>query len=293
MTRCGAIELEHRGVRAVQHLIEHAPGSGALALWAAHHDLAEGQTRPEDAGSGTLGDQPPHGAAVTTDGHTLFYTPGFAELALRETDPAQLRRSLEQLAISSGRAAHLISQLLALARTENQRVAGGLQPIDLAPLLREVVTGWADAALARGIDFGLEDDEQSSPIAGHPILLRELFGNLIDNALRYTPVGGRVTVRRRIDGTSTVVEVEDSGPGIALAERALVFERFYRVLGSGTEGSGLGLAIVREIAQQHGAQVSVGGAEPIAPGKGALAPRIGVGAVFTVRFPPGSSPQSL
>ena len=84
MTRCGAIQLEHRGVRAVQHLIEHAPGSGALALWAAHHDLAEGQTRPEDAGSGTLGDQPPHGAAVSTDGHTLFYTPGFAELALRE-----------------------------------------------------------------------------------------------------------------------------------------------------------------------------------------------------------------
>jgi two-component system sensor histidine kinase TctE len=216
-----------------------------------------------------------------------------AELALRETDPAQLRRSLEQLAISSGRAAHLISQLLALARTENQRVAGGLQPIDLAPLLREVVTGWVDAALARGIDFGLEDDDIPSPINGHPILLRELFGNLIDNALRYTPAGGRVTVRRRHDGGDIVIEVEDSGPGIALAEREMVFERFYRVLGSGIEGSGLGLAIVREIARQHAAQVSVGGAEPPAPGAAPQTAPAGVGAVFTVRFPAGAQPPSL
>jgi two-component system sensor histidine kinase TctE len=87
-------------------------------------------------------------------------------------------------------------------------------------------------------------------------MLRELLSNLIDNALRYTPQGGSVTVRVR-DEAAPVVEVEDTGPGIPPAERLHVFERFYRILGSSAEGSGLGLAIVREIAQQHGAEVDI------------------------------------
>ncbi len=77
-------QLEHRGVRAVQHLVEHAPGSGALALWAAHRDLAASQAPPGDTGCSTGGDESRAGAAVTTDGHTLFYTPAFAALPLRE-----------------------------------------------------------------------------------------------------------------------------------------------------------------------------------------------------------------
>ena len=84
MTNPGTAQLEHRGVRAVQHLVEHAPGSGALALWAAHRDLDEGQVAPEDTGSGPLGDASRSAAAVTTDGHTLFYTPAFCALPLRE-----------------------------------------------------------------------------------------------------------------------------------------------------------------------------------------------------------------
>jgi two-component system sensor histidine kinase TctE len=140
------------------------------------------------------------------------------------------------------------------------------------------------------------------------VLLRELLGNLIDNALRYTPQGGRITVRLRRDAEHAVVEVEDSGPGIAAADRALVFERFFRVMGAPGDGSGLGLAIVKEIAEQHGATVAVGGAEPREPHlEGAGAPAAttapdaaaaiadppggasvsspGVGALFTVRFP--------
>jgi hypothetical protein len=84
MTNPGDAQLEHRGVRAVQHLVEHAPGSGALALWAAHRDLAEGQAPHEATGSGAGGDDSREAAAVTTDGHTLFYTPAFAALSLRE-----------------------------------------------------------------------------------------------------------------------------------------------------------------------------------------------------------------
>jgi two-component system sensor histidine kinase TctE len=84
-----------------------------------------------------------------------------------------------------------------------------------------------------------------------------MLSNLIDNALRYTPRGGAVTVRVRRAGDHGIVEVEDNGPGIPPAERVHVFERFYRILGSNAEGSGLGLAIVREIAQQHGAELDL------------------------------------
>lgn len=96
-------------------------------------------------------------------------------------------------------------------------------------------------------------------VQGNSTMLRELFNNLIDNALRYTPRGGSVTVRLHADPSRTraTIEVEDTGPGIAPSERSHVFDRFYRILGSNTEGSGLGLAIVREIAQQHGAEVEI------------------------------------
>lgn len=183
-----------------------------------------------------------------------------AELALRETDPMAQQRSLAQLVLSSERAAHLISQLLALARTENLRNAVRLEEIDLAPLARAVAAEWAPAAIARGLDFGYESDDTPAPVAAHPILLREMFNNLIDNAIAYTPSGGEITVRLRREGRETIFEVEDDGPGIPPAERHLVFERFYRVLGTGHSGSGLGLPIVAEIASQHGATVTIGDA---------------------------------
>jgi two-component system sensor histidine kinase TctE len=200
-----------------------------------------------------------------------------AELALREPDTQAQRRSLEQLVLSSERAAHLISQLLALARTENLRDAVRLEEMDLAPLARAVAAEWAPTAIARGLDFGYESDDTPAPAAAHPILLREMFNNLIDNAIAYTPEGGQVTVRLRREGRETVFEVEDSGPGIPPAERALVFDRFYRVLGTEQSGSGLGLSIVSEIASQHGATVAIDDAGT------REAPR---GTRVTVRFPP-------
>jgi two-component system sensor histidine kinase TctE len=114
------------------------------------------------------------------------------------------------------------------------------------------------------------------------VLLGELVRNLLDNALQYTPAGGTVTARVLPDpfGQVLVLQVEDSGPGIPEAERDLIFQPFYRALGTGVDGTGLGLAIVQEIVKGHEAEISVAAAlpRPTQPGQGQ-------GALFTVRFP--------
>jgi two-component system sensor histidine kinase TctE len=132
-------------------------------------------------------------------------------------------------------------------------------PIELCELARGVVQEWVQASFALHIDLGFEQFEPPAMVRANPTMLRELLNNLIDNALRYTPAHGHVTVRVRTDTARRLatIEVEDTGPGIVAVERAHVFERFYRILGSNVEGSGLGLAIVREIAQQHDAEVEV------------------------------------
>ncbi|MDB5796307.1 MAG: hypothetical protein JWP36_209 [Paucimonas sp.] len=183
-----------------------------------------------------------------------------SELALRQTSPEEIHRSLEQLSKSSESATRLVNQLLALARAENQTPqATPHDAVELTSMAREVVQEWVQLALARNIDLGYEQPGNSVVIDGNATMLREMTNNLVDNALRYTPGGGSVTLRVRVDRATdrACIEVEDTGPGIPAAERANVFERFYRILGSHTEGSGLGLAIVREIVQQHGAEIDI------------------------------------
>ncbi|NIE84080.1 MULTISPECIES: sensor histidine kinase [unclassified Burkholderia] len=208
-----------------------------------------------------------------------------AEFALRHEVPDEVARSLEQIATSSGQAARLVTQLLALARAENRASGLSFEPVDLAALARVTVRDWVQAAFARRMDLGYEgpdDQDVQAPapiIDGHAVMLREMLGNLIDNAIRYTPEGGRITVRLhvepgvRLDATGAVVrafdnagagqagvahiEVEDTGPGIPAHERGRVLERFYRILGRDGEGSGLGLAIVREIVTQHGGALAI------------------------------------
>ncbi|CAN5421699.1 sensor histidine kinase N-terminal domain-containing protein [soil metagenome] len=183
-----------------------------------------------------------------------------SELALRQTSQLEIHRSLEQLSKSSEAATRLINQLLALARAENQTPeATPLAPVELSELARNVVHDWVQTSFANQIDLGFEHPGHPVMVKGNSTMLRELLNNLIDNALRYTPPEGRVTLRVRANSDEGIayVEVEDNGPGIAPAERAHVFERFYRILGSNADGSGLGLAIVREIAHQHDAEVDV------------------------------------
>ncbi len=201
------------------------------------------------------------------------------ELALTETDPENMRILLRQIAESTDRAAHLISQLLALARAESSHEkTHAIGQVDLEALAREVTLEWVPAAMEKKIDLGFEGTGWPLQINGNPLLLRELAVNLIDNAIKYTPQGGRVTVRTRTTEFA-VIEVEDDGPGIPESERELVFERFYRVLGNEASGSGLGLAIVREIAELHLGSVQL---KPSPSGRGTLAQAVFPRRRFTI-----------
>ncbi|HEY9066468.1 MAG TPA: sensor histidine kinase N-terminal domain-containing protein [Burkholderiaceae bacterium] len=219
-----------------------------------------------------------------------------AELAQRqidagESDPLALKKTLQQIARSSQSAAHMVNQLLAMARAEDQGVAAQHQTVNLARLATETVRDFVPRALEKRIDLGYEGpgEQRHALVRGHALLLRELIRNLVDNALQYTPGGGTVTVRVIDDpfGQVVVLQVEDSGPGIPPAEREKVFQPFYRSLGSQVDGSGLGLAIVREIAQQHGAEVTLSDANPrsrSAGEEGGTTPSPNPGALFSLRF---------
>lgn len=222
-----------------------------------------------------------------------------AELAQREieagtADPHHLAASLHQIARSSQRAARMVNQLLAMARTEDATQRVQLKPLCLAALATETVRDFVPRALDKRIDLGYEGpDPGSTLVMGQPILLRELLANLVDNALQYTPSGGTVTVRVVSDpfGQVVVLQVEDSGPGIPPAERELVFQPFYRALGTNVDGSGLGLAIVAEIARRHDAELTLEDARNGPPGSGA-GPHDGPGARFTLRFAAVAPPES-
>jgi two-component system sensor histidine kinase TctE len=179
------------------------------------------------------------------------------ELALQETDYVQLHDYLQRIAGGVDRAAHLTSQLLQLARAEaSHETVHDKEPVDLEDLVREVTAHCVPRALARNIDLGFEEAGVEMIIFGVTLLLREMIDNLVDNAIKYTPAGGRVTVRLRAT-SDWILEVEDTGIGIAKEDRSRVFERFYRALDTDAEGSGLGLAIVREIAELHRARIEV------------------------------------
>jgi two-component system, OmpR family, sensor histidine kinase TctE len=209
-----------------------------------------------------------------------------AELAQRETCPAEIRGSLQQIARSSARATHTVNQLLALARAETTGRALPSARIDLAKLVTGVVQDSVPRALDHGNDLGYEGpDEVPSDclMDGNPTLLQEMVRNLVDNAINYSGRGGVVTARVLLDPFSGVqiLQVEDNGPGIPENERDLVLQPFYRALGTNVDGSGLGLAIVHEIAQQHGASMSMDDAHPDPAHRGLL---------VSVRFAPTKQP---
>jgi two-component system sensor histidine kinase TctE len=133
-----------------------------------------------------------------------------------------------------------------------------MTPLDLGALAREVASDFVPRAMDASIDLGASPDTASASIRGNAVLIRELLGNLLDNALRYTPAGGHVTVKVEQRDAEVELSVEDDGPGILPEHRARVFDRFQRLGANDPFGCGLGLAIVREIADLHAATVHLG-----------------------------------
>jgi signal transduction histidine kinase len=177
------------------------------------------------------------------------------QLLDRAPDEAARTEARANLGAAVERAIHLVEQLLTLARNEPRAVTGGLAAIALEQTAADGIADTHALALDRHIDLALE----AEPVAvqGDREALRTLVGNLVDNAVRYTPPGGRVRVKTREGAGGPVLEVSDSGPGIPPADRERVFDRFYRRSGAPSDGSGLGLAIVKAIADRHGAEVSL------------------------------------
>ncbi len=192
-------------------------------------------------------------------------------LAGRHRDDPETLKVVELLLVANERMIRQANQLLSLERAGPDRLARTqLAPLDLAAIVAEAVQPFVEQAARKDIDLGFE--LAPAPLLGDRHMLRDLVDNLVDNALRYTPEGGAVTVHCAATAEGALFAVEDSGPGIPPEKRARVFQRFVRLDQHGS-GSGLGLAIVRDIAALHGGRVELDSGPE------------GRGARFTVRFP--------
>ena len=207
-----------------------------------------------------------------------------AELAQHAASDTERQQTLGNITRATQQATRLVNQLLALARTEARADARSPSPLaktklDLGELARAVTLEWIDDALAQGHDLGLEADEPVW-LMGNAVLLEEMLKNLIHNALTYTPAPGTITVRVSHDVVgAAVLEVEDTGMGIAIPERAAVLQPFYRVLGTGKDGSGLGLAIVQHTVAQHGGRLAL-----LDNPRSCLSAELGAGLLVQIRF---------
>lgn len=185
------------------------------------------------------------------------------QLLDRAPDEAARAEARSRLGAAIERAIHLATQLLTLARHEPEGAPVELRPVALERVVRDVLSETDTLAKMRGVELALESTG-SALVKGDAEALRVLVRNLVDNALRYAPAGGRVRVAvgAVADAHSVALSVEDNGPGIPAAERERVFDRFFRPPGSAEGGTGLGLAIVKAIAERHGARVRLADAQP-------------------------------
>ncbi|KQX87399.1 ATP-binding protein [Variovorax sp. Root473] len=176
----------------------------------------------------------------------------------RAPDDAARTLAVSRLSAGIDRATRLVEQMLALARHEASMAAGAKpETVDLAEVARLAISDAVAAAQARRIDIGVAQSDAGATVSGQPEALRMLLRNLIDNAVKYTPEGGRVDVGLVKRADAVELRVDDSGPGLPEAERARVLDRFYRSGEPQAPGSGLGLAIVKSIADLHGATVAL------------------------------------
>ena len=185
------------------------------------------------------------------------------ELAEQTAEPSAVKALLPRAYQSLDKLLHTINQLLVLARSQPEAAATvNMVRLDLNKLTKEIALEIAPAALKKQIDLGFEPSLVPAMILGNVDRLNDMLNNLIDNAIRYTQTGGKITVALDVSETLVSLIVEDNGPGVSDAEKDKIFDRFHRVLdnrqgASEHSGSGLGLAIVKEIANLHGAIISL------------------------------------
>ncbi|MEP7183573.1 MAG: ATP-binding protein [Betaproteobacteria bacterium] len=179
-----------------------------------------------------------------------------AQVAQGAHTPAERDRALAQVVAGVDRATRLVEQLLTLARIDPQERLPAVADVELAAAALAAVSELGARAATKQITMRL-DAPKPVTVRGDATMIEVLVRNLVDNALRYTQDGGAVTVRVARDGATAVLAVADDGPGIPAAERGRVFERFYRIAGTGESGSGLGLSIVRRIVELHHAVVAL------------------------------------
>ena len=197
-----------------------------------------------------------------------------AQLAERATTDVERAHALAELRAGLERATHLVEQLLTLAREEPGVNERPFAPVNVTDLARHVVAEYAAIASARHVDLGMPERDlpaDDAIVNGDGAGLRAMVSNLIDNAVRYTPAGGRVDVSVQRDGDDVLLAVRDTGRGVPPSERERVFDRFYRMPDAdtaGAPGSGLGLAIVKRVAEGHDAVITLGSGLPGRSGEG-------------------------
>jgi heavy metal sensor kinase len=205
---------------------------------------------------------------------TLIYTAAQYSLR-RERSREELADSMQKILRESQRTTALIDDLLLLARGDAGRESITLAVMDAGPLLRDAAEQATAMAAANDISVSLQLESDGLPVRANAAQLRRLLLILIDNALKYTPPGGRVTIQGGSDPTEVKISVADTGAGISPDDLPHVFERFWRadkVRSREAGGTGLGLTIAKQIADLHGAHLGVQS-------------EIGRGSVFTVRLP--------
>lgn len=183
-----------------------------------------------------------------------------AQVALRAQNAVERDQAIRQIEIGTRRASHLVEQLLTLARLDPMALPA-FDAVSLAALAAEACADHGAVALAKNVTLELDASGEAA-VAGQSGMLRVLLRNLIDNAVRYTPAGGKVGVGVTARDGAVILSVSDDGPGIPAAERENVLHRFHRLAGQDVEGSGLGLSIVARIAEMHGARLELADASP-------------------------------
>jgi two-component system OmpR family sensor kinase len=195
------------------------------------------------------------------------------QLAERAKTEEQRLAAFQKLHQRLDRSSRLVEQLLTLARESPDGEPREFEPTDLGVLAREVASDYSPLASHRHIHFTIAVDDPAPMVLGLRDSLRMMLSNIVDNALRYSPEGGRVVLRATWQGSQPSWSIEDNGPGIPAAERGRVFDRFYRRSGTAASGSGLGLAIVKAVAEQHRCVIDLSD------------PEAGPGLIISVCFP--------